>query len=255
MSDREMVSAEARLCNCGHVFSAHNPAETFQCTEPFCECMEFSDIRTAEQDIVARLREAAVIVSRAHITSPDKPEALYASAADEIERLQRENHALRNLANNLRPGPISEALAGNMAEEYGRAGIPPNDDRVAAIPNAGPLATDLLDRVLSATSLDDKSIRIPVARARWIITALSAAENLSRPAPTKEACKPCRATTADDCYFSEDPPANCKFKRPSVETPAPRGHSDNCKFWDATFKSECDCGLNLRDGMSEETSR
>jgi hypothetical protein len=53
---------------------------------------------------------------------------LIAEAADEVERLQRENTALRNLADNLRPGPISEALAGSMADEYRRAGIEPCPD-------------------------------------------------------------------------------------------------------------------------------
>jgi hypothetical protein len=49
-------------------------------------------------------------------------------ASVEIERLQRENEALRNLAENLRPGPISEALAGSMAADYARAGIEPRVD-------------------------------------------------------------------------------------------------------------------------------
>jgi len=50
-----------------------------------------------------------------------------------VERLERENQALRNLANNLRPGPISEALCGSMDEDYRRAGLPPNDDLLANV--------------------------------------------------------------------------------------------------------------------------
>lgn len=43
------------------------------------------------------------------------------SLLDEIERLRAENEALRNLAENLRPGPISEALAGSSVETKGDA--------------------------------------------------------------------------------------------------------------------------------------
>ncbi len=50
-------------------------------------------------------------------------------ARGRIAELGRENQALRNLAENLRPGPISEALAGDMAEDYTRAGVPPEASR------------------------------------------------------------------------------------------------------------------------------
>jgi hypothetical protein len=36
------------------------------------------------------------------------------------------------------------------------------------------------------------------------------------PTPTKS-CEACRATTVDDCYFSEDPPANCAFRATAGE--------------------------------------
>jgi ribA/ribD-fused uncharacterized protein len=33
-----------------------------------------------------------------------------------------------------------------------------------------------------------------------------------------KSCEACRATTADDCYFSEDPPANCAFRATAGES-------------------------------------
>jgi hypothetical protein len=68
------------------------------------------------------------------------------------------------------------------------------EPRVAAIPNAGPLATDLLERVHAETALDNKAIQIPVSRARWIIEALSAAENLSTAQP------PCAGLTYEQLH-------------------------------------------------------
>jgi hypothetical protein len=41
--------------------------------------------------------------------------------------------------------------------------------------------------------------------------ALRAAQEYLSATPTKS-CEACRATTVDDCYFSEDPPANCAHR-------------------------------------------
>jgi hypothetical protein len=48
--------------------------------------------------------------------------------AQEIERLQAENRALKNLAENLRPGPISEALGGVEYERPYRAAVETSED-------------------------------------------------------------------------------------------------------------------------------
>jgi hypothetical protein len=62
------------------------------------------------------------------------------------------------------------------------AAVPENEPAVAAIPNAGPLATDLLERIHSEKARDNNCVSLPLARARWIVEALSKAENLTAPA-------------------------------------------------------------------------
>jgi hypothetical protein len=97
------------------------------------------------------------------------------------------------------PGDFAQVVNDNFRELLSKPSLPTDGDRVAAIPNAGPLATDLLDRVLAATSLDDKSITLSVGRARWIIDALSKAENLTQPLPPS-------TSQFDDCEFVGNSP-------------------------------------------------
>lgn len=100
----------------------------------------------------------------------------------EIERLQRENIALRNLAENLRPGPISEALLGSMAEEYRQAGLSPEPE---AIPDAtrklGELASaHIIMRLALQKIISDGDFTAPegmkrIARSALDTTATAAA--------------------------------------------------------------------------------
>ena len=60
---------------------------------------------------------AISITHEGHALTPQQNSAIVdkvPALISEIERLEKENRALRNLAHNLRPGPISEALAGSM---------------------------------------------------------------------------------------------------------------------------------------------
>jgi hypothetical protein len=84
-------------------------------------------------------------------------------ASVEIERLQRENEALRNLAENLRPGPISEALAGSMAADYARAGIEPETAP------AGNEVSDVRD-----LEIEVRELRAELVAARVILEQIEA---------------------------------------------------------------------------------
>lgn len=83
---------------------------------------------------------------RAFEQPEDELRRLLRHTLQDNEELEMQNHALRNLANNLRPGPISEALAGKMVEEYRAAGVAvePNAEQEARTANvrADQLAAD-----------------------------------------------------------------------------------------------------------------
>lgn len=76
---------------------------------PFCAPCDH-DLRTGNFEFgTSVVHEQAREIERLHTVLKGQQEATHENFL-EIERLREENQALRNLANNLRPGPISQAL-------------------------------------------------------------------------------------------------------------------------------------------------
>lgn len=110
------------------------------------------------------------------------------ACADLLEAFESLHDAVSDLTDELaamteRKDAVNETLASVVKERNALRAASSNEPGVAAIPNAGPLATDLLERVHSEKARDNNHVSIPIARARWIIDALSKAENLTTPPP------------------------------------------------------------------------
>ena len=104
----------------------------------------------------------------------------------------------------------------------------PQEATGTAASHAAALANDLLERVHAATGIDDKNVRIPVSRARWIIKALSDAENAARPV---EPLKPCGWAYDEDGIWQTDCGESFVLMEGTPE--------------DNDFRFCCYCGKNL----------